>query len=262
MAEPSSTQATRQRRLPLRIVFLASVSLILTSAAPAEDLWTLGVCAVEPYPAPDDAPRFRLDDREAVDRLAHELRRYVRKDPDAEPDRALLAGLHSGSLRFRVAEVARWHGRRCQPDGTSEAVYMVQVFDRALDREIARAVVTERGLKMVHRSHEHEWLDPLPTLRVPSRLLPVRGAQFVETHGPRLRCRDITPCIAFRSGDDAYLAAHGQLFRLRALPGVSFTKHLGSPAAKASFLTHYEGEPERILTLSGDAVGVAEPLAE
>lgn len=250
-----------RRRVLWPILWAANLSLLLSPSARADELWTLGPCATGTSgEAAVDV--FRLSEQQAVARVVDERRYHVATFPPAEHVSEWLAKLDAGSLRFQVTEVARWTaGSRCLPGGTSEALYVVQVFEEPAGREITRAAVSEEAVKIMDRSREEErWLAPLPALRVPERLIPARQAQYVETYGPGTRCSQTTPCIAFKSGEDAYLAADGQLFRLRALPGITWAEQFPTPAARTSLFADYRGRSERILTLAGDGVGIAEPI--
>ena len=264
---------------------LLTIVLLLPVLTASAEVWTAGDC-----PSEHAEERAELEKRllsakpgdelylphpypkrpeEAVEDFIHAHRRIIdRQGGDAfSDDLRFFAALDSGSVRFVVSKVANWNVSRCGRGLRSDFYFLIRAFDRRSGDEITRVAIAESGRmsRLMHRPEDRAQaeraMSELPKLRLPTSLAPASGAQYVETVGPGVHCPAIKPCIAFKSGGQAYLSVRDRLYRLETDKPISFREKLAWPAAKLAFLTTLEG-PSTVVSLGGDRMALAVPVGE
>lgn len=227
----------------------------LLAAQPSDELYL-----PHPYPKRPE---------EAVEDFIHAHRRIIdRQGDDAFPDDVrFFETVDSGNAQFVVSKVANWNFSRCGRGQQSDFYFLIRAFDRRSGDEITRVAIAESGRVslLMHRPEDHAEaefaMSELPKLRLPASLGPASGAQYVETVGPTLRCPALKPCIAFKSGGQAYLSVRDRIYRLETEKPISFREKLAAPEARAAFLATLEG-PATVVSLGGDRMAIAVPVGE
>ncbi|HEX2251734.1 MAG TPA: hypothetical protein VHQ65_00530 [Thermoanaerobaculia bacterium] len=261
---------------------LVLILLLVPTGADAAEIWSFGECRSElarertefrrqlRNAQPDDPMfvpfPFPRNEHEAVADLIAFHRKAFADLPDnqlAPGNRRFFATLDEGRARFEVARVANWTPSRCGRRSASDFFYLVRVFDTSTGEEISRGAVDNWGLTMAlaHVAGEAGGFRALPRLTV-ARGASVTSPQFVHTVGQELHCEILWPCIAYREGANAFIVRDGETYRLALeRPLLSFRQELGNPQARRQLLDRFTGTPETFVTLGGDRVAVAEPVA-
>jgi hypothetical protein len=178
---------------------------------------------------------------------------------------AVLDGIRQGTLRYDVLRIVNWSPTRCVKARRLDAYHLIRVIDGRSGKEITRSVLDESGhLGVISSTMEDERGDSLQ--RQAARLRPpeeemrsaasrfrMRGEapQYVTTFGT-LRCPNVTPCLAFRSGGHVYLAAYdGNLFQVdRKGRRLEMGKDIGTPELNAPIVQSI-GPEGRLVSLGG-----------
>lgn len=186
----------------------------------------------------------------------------------------------SGQARYEMLQVANWTPLACGPKRKREAYFLLRVFDRRTGIEVSRAAINDDGLlsSLMHLPvGEVAATNP----RRFSSLAEARGqaasvhglkaeqAQYVTSFGT-LKCPVLAPCVAFRSGPDAYVletrASAFGLYRLELdKPRFSFKSDLSRPERQAQVVQQLAGSGRELISLGGDqlaSVAAVLPQAE
>jgi hypothetical protein len=224
-----------------------------------------------PLYLPKPFPKSR---EEVLADYVYEFQRLLKDTPaESLPKGAagVLEGLRTKTLRYDVLRIVNWSPTRCGRERRLDAYHLIRVLDGRSGREITRSVLEENGrLGVISSTMDDERGDSLQ--RQATRLRPpeeemrsvaarfkIRGEapQYVTTFGT-LRCPNVSPCLAFRSGGHVYLASYGgELFEVE--PNgrrLEMGKDIGSPEKNAPILQAI-GPEGRLVSLGGKVFATA-----
>ncbi|HEX2096056.1 MAG TPA: hypothetical protein VHF50_01655 [Solirubrobacterales bacterium] len=264
---------------------LISLLLLVPSLPLTAEVWTAGDCpnehaaeraelkkrllAAEPGSELYLPHPFPATDEQAVEDFLVAHRRVIdRQEGDVLPDdRRFFETVDAGQARFVVSRVANWTPSRCGPRYETNFYFLVRVFDERNGEEITRAAIADSGqiFQLMHRPENKSdaafAISELPKLHLPASFGRASAAQYVQTTGPTLRCPALKPCIAFKSGGRTYLSVRSRLYRLETEEPISYPESFATPRARAAFLAVREGRPEAVVSLGGDRMALAIPVA-
>ena len=260
-----------------------ALALLFLAAVPGA-AWNLVECppeVVETWALPDQFLRdakpgsplylpkpFPKSREEVLADYVFEFQRLLKDTPaDLLPKGAagVLEGLRKKSLRYDVLRIVNWSPTRCGKERRLDAYHLIRVLDGSSGREITRSVLEENGrLGVVSSTMDDERGDsrerqasrlrpPEEEMRSVAARFKIRGdsPQYVTTFGT-LRCPNVSPCLAFRSGGHVYLASYdGELFEVE--PNgrrLEMGTDIGSPEKNAPILQAI-GPGGRLVSLGG-----------
>jgi hypothetical protein len=118
--------------------------------------------------------------------------------------------------RVEIVRVENWKSSRCTSEGPNPYFYFLRLFDRG-GREVARGTQHVSGLMGIYQKLPRPVPYPPPLGDLDTflrskfgRALHAEQAQYVSVDGLPY-CRDLMPCIAFKSMGMLYLIDGGQL---------------------------------------------------
>jgi hypothetical protein len=251
------------------------VTALLLSSAAGASAWTLVDCPPDVVKtwAPQEQsfraakpgdplylPRpFPKATEEVLEDYRYDFQRLLKDTPSASLPNgaaAVLEGMRKGTLRYDVLRIVNWSPTRCLKERRLDAYHLIRVFDGRSGVEITRSVLDESGrLTVITSTLEggRNLRSPADELRSAASRFKVQGQdpQYVTTFGT-LRCANITPCLAFRSGGRIYLDAYdGNLFEID-LKGrrLEMGKDIGTPEMNEPILKAL-GPGGRLVSLGG-----------
>jgi hypothetical protein len=167
----------------------------------------------------------------------------------------------------QMVKVANWTPTRCGRNEEKDFYFLLRFFDKRSGQEMTRVAVDEAGhvAQLAHRPEARALLN-LPALG-PSVATVAKAhgwrpsaRQYVALWGS-LRCDELSPCISFRVGAEAYLLQSERLYRIaRERPRFSIRQEMSTVEDKRRFLTSFERKPEKAVTLGGDVMMLAVPV--
>jgi hypothetical protein len=222
-----------------------------------------------PYYAAHPFPR--TDEQAIDDFVEFHTRAFGSLDVAVMPaaERRFFAALAADRVHFEVARVANWSPLRCGPRKARRYYFLIRAFDSETGTELLRVTVDDAG-HVAHLRHKPEGrsLRPIPELAEARQQAAAllagtpHDARYVTAWGS-LRCDDLVPCIAMEGDAETLLmdGSTGDLYRIRdAGKRFSFRTDL-SPARRALTWDAARRAGGELITLGGDTVAVAQPLA-
>lgn len=171
---------------------------------------------------------------------------------------ALVEGLRAASVDLKVSRVENWGIRRCGDPLSGDFYHLVQVFDRATRRELARAALFPSG-----KPEQTGFVTAAdrPLISTASAMSETRGrfgvsaqsATLITSTGT-LRCDVLMPCAAMRSGATTYVSTpEGELYEIPAQGRrLSYRAELATPEQRQKHERTLQPSTERVMSLGGD----------
>ena len=268
------------KRMPMAVMMILAMAL----PAAARPVWSLhdncGTSRSGEYKAFESMLRsaqvgsrsylpkpFPRSDAEVISDFEFGLRHGL-SEPLSSSDRLLFEAMEAHQVKYRITEVADWSPLHCGRREPRPSYYLLQVFVEG--RELTRATVSPSGLigGVVNWSDGGPFKSRPPALPPDPEELPAESGQslpekahdfqYVSLWGT-VRCDDLIPCVAFRSGSDIYLWWRQPARNRSALykvdvrgPRYLQSRDMGSPQAKVELFGRFHDTPRELVTLGGD----------